>query len=291
MRQKLGSITLFLILFMPLRQSAAPVRQSAAPANETVLSTRLANYEMDVKLDAQKRLIDGTEILTWKNSTPHPTSELQFHLYYNAWLNEESSQFRSIRRRRSFRESQSDYRENDWAYNKVHSIKILGGQDWSETDISASMEYIQPDDGNKHDRTVLRVALPKPVAPGQTIRVELQWQSKVPRTFARTGVRGDYFFLAQWFPKIGVFEEDGKWNCHQFIQTEFYADFGIYDVKMTVPNGWVVGATGKEIEKADNGDGTTTHRFYQEDVHDFAWVTTPRFSVHNELFEDRKSVV
>lgn len=286
MRQKLGSITLFLILFMPLRQSAAPVRQSAAPANETVLSTRLANYEMDVKLDAQKRLIDGTEILTWKNNTRHATSELQFHLYYNAWLNEESSQFQSIRRRRSFRESQSDYRENDWAYNKVHSIKILGGQNWSEADISASMEYIQPDDGNKHDRTVLRVALPKPVAPGQTIRVELQWQSKVPRTFARTGVRGDYFFLAQWFPKIGVFEEDGKWNCHQFIQTEFYADFGIYDVKMTVPNGWVVGATGKETGKADNGDGTTTHHYYQEDVHDFAWVTTPRFSVHNELFEE-----
>ena len=279
MRQKLGSITLFLILFMPLRQASAQ-------ANETALSVRLANYEMDVKLDAQKRLIDGTEILTWKNNTSHLTSELQFHLYYNAWLNEESSQFQSIRRRRSFRESQSDYRENDWAYNKVRSIKILGGQNWSEADISASMEYIQPDDGNKHDRTVLRVALPKPVAPGKTIRVELQWQSKVPRTFARTGVRGDYFFLAQWFPKVGVFEEDGRWNCHQFIQTEFYADFGIYDVKMTVPDGWVVGATGKEIEKTDNGDGTTTHRYYQEDVHDFAWVTTPHFSVQNELFEE-----
>ncbi len=96
MRQKLGSITLFLIFFMPLRQSAAP-------GNETVLSARLANCEMAVKLAAQKRLIDGTEILTWKNSTPHPTSELQFHLYYNAWPNEESSQFHSIRRRRSFR--------------------------------------------------------------------------------------------------------------------------------------------------------------------------------------------
>ena len=279
MRQKLSSITLALILIMPLKQSAGM-------ANETALSSRLANYEMDVKLDAQKRLIDGTEVLTWKNNTSHPTSELQFHLYYNAWLNEESSQFHSIRRRRSFRENQSDFRENDWAYNKVHSIKILGSQDWSESDISASMEFIQPDDDNKQDRTVLNVALPKPVAPGKTIRVELQWQSKIPRTFARTGVRGDYFFLAQWFPKIGVFEEDGKWNCHQFIQTEFYADFGIYDVKMTVPNGWIVGATGKETEKADNGDGTTTHRYYQEDVHDFAWVTTPHFSVHNELFKE-----
>ncbi|MCG8604670.1 hypothetical protein MJD09_06690 [bacterium] len=66
---------------------------------------------------------------------------------------------------------------------------------------------------------------------------------------ARTGVRGDYYFLAQWFPKIGVLEPDGTWNCHQFIQTEFYADFGNYDVKLTVPTGWVVNATGKEMER------------------------------------------
>ncbi len=104
MLQRLGSITLVLILFMP-------IKQSTALANETALSARLANYEMDVKLDAQKRLIDGTEILTWKNSTPHATSELQFHLYYNAWLNEESSQFNSVLLGRSFRENLSDFRE------------------------------------------------------------------------------------------------------------------------------------------------------------------------------------
>ena len=68
MLQKLGSITLVLTLFMPLRQSGAQ-------ENETALSARLANYEMDVKLDAQKRLINGTEILTWKNSTSHSTSQ------------------------------------------------------------------------------------------------------------------------------------------------------------------------------------------------------------------------
>ncbi len=250
------------------------------------LSARLANYEMDVRLDVKKRLIDGTEILTWKNNTNHSTSELQFHLYYNAWLNEGSSQFNSVRRRRSFRENLDDYRENDWAYNKVHSIKILDGENRQKEDISTRMAFIQPDDGNENDRTVLRVALPKPVAPGKTIRLQIQWQSKVPRTFARTGTRGDYFFIAQWFPKIGVFEEDGGWNCHQFIQTEFYADFGVYDVKITVPTGWMVGATGKEIEKRDNGDGSTTHRYYQGDVHDFAWVTTPHFTVHNETFEE-----
>ncbi|MFQ5864749.1 MAG: M1 family metallopeptidase [bacterium] len=247
------------------------------------LSERIANYDMDVKLDVQNRLINGTELLTWKNSTAFPTSELQFHLYYNAWRNDQSSMFKSVRYR-SF--DFSDYRDQDWAYCEVRSIKIQPGFGRSEADLTEKMEFIQPDDGNEHDRTVFRVALPGPVAPGETIHLEIQWQSKVPRTFARTGVRGDYYFLAQWFPKIGVFEQDGQWNCHQFIQTEFYADFGVYDVKMTVPTGWVVGATGKEVEQKDNGDGTTTHRYYQEDVHDFAWTTTPHFQVHTERFEE-----
>ena len=80
--------------------------------------------------------------------------------------------------------------------------------------------------------------------------------------------------------------EDSGWNCHQFhAGTEFYSDYGIYDVKLTVPRGWVVGATGVERESRDNPDATTTHRFYQEDVHDFAWTTSPDYLVKTARFE------
>jgi hypothetical protein len=239
---------------------------------------------MDVRLDVEKRLINGTEVITWRNITSHPTDELQFHLYYNAWRNTTSSYLNSIRYRTSF--NYSDYNENDWAYCDVQSMKILSGHGFPETDLTTALEFIQPDDGNEDDRTVLRARLPGTVGPGETISLEIQWETKVPRPFSRTGVRGDYYFLAQWFPKIGVFEPEGAWNCHQFIQTEFYADFGVYDVKMTVPAGWILGATGREIEKNDNDDGSTTHRYYQEDVHDFTWVTTPHFTVHTQRFED-----
>lgn len=269
-----------LLMLAALALPAAVQAQSATP-----LSERLANYEMNVRLDVSKRLIDGTEILTWTNNTAYTVPDLRFHLYYNAWLNQNSSMFKSVRARR-YKTDLDEYRENDWAYCKVQAIQVLPQGTRAAADLTAQMAYIQPDDGNPDDRTVLRVPLPQPVRPGESIRVQIQWQSKVPRTFARTGARGDYFFLAQWFPKIGVFEDNGEWNCHQFIQTEFYADFGVYDVKMTVPTGWVLGATGKEIGKTDNGDGTTTHHYYQEDVHDFAWVTTPHFSVHTDRFEE-----
>ncbi len=260
---------------------------SYSPAQEMAkaLSPRLANYEMDVRLDVPQRLVHGQEILTWTNSTQKATSELQFHLYYNAWLNTESSMMRSIRSR-NYKKNLSDYHENDWAYCKVNSIKTLADEGRTAADLTSQMAYIQPDDGNAQDRTVMRVNLPQPVGPGETIRVQIHWVIKVPRTFERTGRRGDYFLIGQWFPKIGVLEENGVWNSHQFIQTEFYADFGVYDVKLTVPSGWIVGATGKEIEKTINDDATTTHHYYQEDVHDFVWVTTPHFHVFNETFAE-----
>ena len=92
---------------------------------------------------------------------------------------------------------------------------------------------------------------------------------------------------AQWFPKIGVFEDTG-WNCHQFhAATEFFSDFGIYDVRLTVPSGWIVGATGIERARRDEGDRTTTHHYYAEDVHDFAWTTSPDYVERVERFGAR----
>ena len=258
--------------------------QATTPAQfNPPLSQRIASYQMDIRLDTEKKLLHGREILTWINSTDFPARELQFHLYYNAWRNDKSSFLNSVRRRAG---DLSRHRDDDWAYCHIESMRILEEGNFTGADITSQYEYIQPDDNNPDDRTVIRVPLPQAVQPGDTIRLEIVWELKIPRTFARTGAIGEYFFLAQWFPKIGVFEANGQWNCHQFIQTEFYADYGVYDVNLTVPTGWVVGATGVEIERTDNGDGTTTHRYYQEDVHDFTWVTTPHFREFYRTFEE-----
>jgi hypothetical protein len=115
--------------------------------------------------------------------------------------------------------------------------------------------------------------------------IDVSWTAHVPRTFARTGAIGNFFFIAQWFPKLGVLQDEG-WNCHQFHSaTEFFSDYGVYDVSLTVPSGWPLGATGVQRERVDNNDGTTTHRYYQEDVHDFAWTTSPDYLERDARFE------
>ncbi len=246
-------------------------------------SPRNASYSIDVELDPGERSLKGREVLTWRNIANVATSELQFHLYYNAWKNTRSTWMRE--RLLSGGPSLHDRPADDWGWIDVTAVRLLDASDAAPIDLTARGHHIAPDDGNTHDETVLAVPLPHPVEPGDVVRVELEWTSRVPRTFRRTGAIGDYFFLAQWFPKIGVFQDAG-WNCHQFhLATEFFADYGVYDVRMTVPGDWVLGATGIEQRVTDNQDGTATHHYYQEDVHDFAWTVSPNFIDVRQQFE------
>ena len=136
-------------------------------------------------------------------------------------------------------------RAEDLAAIDISSLTITGGA-IAPADLTKQMRFIAPDDGNEDDRTVMAVALPEPIGPGETITLDIAFTAKIPRPFARTGAIGNYFFIAQWFPKIGVLDAAGTWNCHQFhVGTEFFSDFGVYDVRMTVPRGWPLAATGR----------------------------------------------
>ncbi len=262
-----------------------PVSQDYARAQEAEgLSARNANYTIEVRLDPTAKILEGREILAWRNDTRVPASELWLHLYYNAWKNNNSTWMRENTLRPSRRKRK--IRRDDWGYCNVKTVRVLPQGPFAAAELASQMRFAAPDDNNPDDQTVLVVPLPRAVRPDETIQVEIVWESKIPRTFARTGYRGNFFFLAQWFPKLGVFQADGTWNCHQFhAATEFFSDYGIYEVHMTVPTGWLVGATGVAVEVINNTDGTTTHRYRQEDVHDFAWTTSPDYREAHRRFE------
>ncbi len=276
---------------LPWILSCLALAAAQLPAQEP-LSPRNANYTIDVTLDPETRTLDGRQVLTWRNLQDEPTDELWFHLYWNGWRNSRSTWMLESRLRQR-RDRLRDPREGDWSYQQIDAARLLppdtdvrlGPEEESGTDLLATLRYEAPDDGNPDDRTVMVLELPEPVAPGETVRVELEWRAKVPRTFARTGYRGDYFFVAHWFPKLGVFEPEG-WNCHQFhAATAFYSDYGVYDVTINVPDRFVVGATGRQDNRDDNGDGTVSYRHRQEDVHAFTWTASPDFVEFEQRFE------
>ena len=235
------------------------------------LTRPIASYQISCRLDAEKKVVEGTELLTWTNMTTKPAPTLQFHLYLNAFRNTLST---------FWRESGGEHRGNplpeSWGSIEVTRMTLADG-----TDLLAAMTFISPDDGNPHDRTVAEVQLPRAVAPGETISLSIDFRSRLPRVSTRTGWKGDFFLVAQWFPKIGVFEEDG-WNCHQFHSaSEFFADFGDYDVSIEVPARYrgKIGATGRRVEERDVQGDRVLYRFRQESVHDFAWTADPGYIV------------
>ena len=240
------------------------------------LSPRIVTYAISVSLDPVEKMLTGKETLTWRNTSTDRVGELQFHLYLNAFKNTAST---------FMRESEGGHRgitmaDGGWGWIDVTSMKTAEGED-----LTPRIEFIHPDDNNEKDRTVIRVPLSKPVLPGQTIRLSIDFTAKLPRIFARTGYYQNYYMIGQWFPKIGVYEAagqryavKGQWNCHQFhANTEFYADYGVYDVDLTVPKEYVVGATGILVGEKDLGNGTKAATYHAEDVHDFAWTASASY--------------
>ena len=248
---------------------------------ESSLSQRIANYDMDVSLNPKTKIIDGFETLHWKNTSNDNITELQFHLYLNAFKNTNSTFMKeSGGQHRGF--SQDESKQEKWGWTDILSIKINNGQDLVD-----KIKFIHPDDDNVNDQTVISVPLTKAVRPGEIIDIAIKFKSKLPKIFARTGFSDDYFLVGQWFPKIGVYEypgiryaEKGQWNCHQFhANSEFYADYGVYNVNITLPQKFVVGAVGIQTKESINKDGTKTVSFRAEDVIDFAWTASPLFKI------------
>jgi len=244
------------------------VRPIATLADQP-LSERVVAYQIDARFDPAKHTLDATEVLTYRNPTGRPQDTFPFHLYLNAF--QPQSTF--------VREGHREHRDLQWeekyrASADIKSLEVVG-----IGDLTAKIKFISPDDGNPDDRTVFQVTLPRPVGPNESVQFKIVFHDQFGQIVARTGYRNHFMMGAQWFPKVGVWWQ-GAWNCHQFhSDTEFFADFGAYDVKLTLPQNEVVGASGIEISEIKNNDGTKTLTFRGEDIHDFAWTAQPDFQV------------
>ncbi len=229
------------------------------PVVHAALTTPVASYTIAVTLDTEAKTLAAHEVVTYVNTTADPIPDLVFHLYLNAFRDRNSI---------FLREGGATHRGQGWdpkhpGWIQVTDIRLSDGT-------PLALEEIE-------DGTLARADLPAPVAPGETVEVELDFRAQLPRVFARTGYAGDFFMVGQWFPKLGVWQ-DGAWNAYPFhANSEFYADFGTYDVTITLPVGYVTGGTGLPVSTVDNGDGTQTVHYHAEDVIDFAWTASPRF--------------
>ncbi len=245
-----------------------------ATLSDKPLSERVVAYQIDARFDATRHTLDATEVLTYRNLTGKPQDTFPFHLYLNAF--NPTSTFMKEERRDS---SGFEWKDKYKASADVKSLEVAG-----MGDLTSQIKFVSPDDGNLDDRTVFQVKLPRPVAPNESVQFKIAFHDQFGEVVARTGYSQNFMMGAQWFPKVGVWWQ-GAWNCHQFhATTEFFADFGTYDVKLTVPQNEVVGASGVQVGEIKNSDGTKTLTFRGEDIHDFAWTAQPDYNVFESDF-------
>ena len=255
------------------------------------LAGNRVDYRIEARVDTAAMTLDGRERVRFTNRTAVATDEVWFHLYWNAFSSNRSTHL--VESGGKLRGVEID---SGWGWQRVTGLRAL------DTDLLGTLTVETPDDANADDRTVVRCKLPRAVAPGETLELDVEWSAKIPRVRRRTGHKGDFLFIAQWFPKLGVFEGERGWNCHQFhAPTEFFSDWGTYDVTLDLPAEYEgkIGATGVLAEPASRADGRVRARFVAPSltdrerldatgrvpwVHDFAWTADPDYKPRTRTF-------
>ncbi|GAB2769087.1 hypothetical protein HNQ93_000265 [Hymenobacter luteus] len=248
-------------------------------------------YSIDVALDDQQHMLNGREEIIYTNNSPDALPYLWFHLWPNAYRNNETA----------FARQQLRNGSRKFQFATQQQRGFIDGLDFRVNGQPAQLvpEASSPD--------MARLVLPQPLAPGASITITTPFRVKIPDSFSRFGHVNQSYQITQWYPKPAVYDQKG-WHPMPYLdQGEFYSEFGSFDVRITLPANYVVGATGvlqnpdeqhrldqlaaataaKKTQKDFGNDlsfpasaaETKTLRYVQDRVHDFAWFADKRFNV------------
>jgi hypothetical protein len=252
--------------------SASPPRADFTAALQA--PSKVASYDIEAKLDTSAHRITGHETIHFVNRSTVALNELWFHLYLNAFKNDKTLFLRS-----PFGAGRSGDKAHEYGYVDVKKLSLVGGDG---TDLWPNRDRHSPNDPD--DETDLRLPLPNPVEPGASLGLELTFEDQLPEIVERMGYSGSFHFLGQWFPKLARLEPNGQFAHFSFhAQSEFYADFGDYDVTLDVPEAFRVGASGRLVPDASAHDpGRKRLHYLAPNVHDFAWTAWDKFELRSE---------
>lgn len=251
---------------VPVSSRSAPTESLKAPSEVKAV----ASYTLSASLDVDRHLVAGSGTITFVNVSEKPLSALFVHLYLNAFEHERTV----FRRERSL-----GFRGHD-SIDEPGRISVRKFR-WQEEGREVWPAGAHTP-GDSDDRTDIEVPLPRSIAPGETATFEVDFESQLPSVALRTGFAGSFHMVGQWFPKLAKLEKDGTFAHFPFQRfSEFYADFGDYDVTIDVPAAFTVGATGRLADEREEG-GRRFLRYRQSAVHDFAFTAWDGFDERSE---------
>lgn len=272
-----------------------------------------ADYVIECTLDVDNQRLDGSELITYHNNSPNTLRYIWLQLDENqhaADANNQKFEPSSISPTMSEQQMRSlePWRELDKFGVNIKAVTLKNG---------SPLEYTI-------NKTMMRIVLPKPLKPGESFSFSVKWHYYlIDRINSVSWGRGGYeyfpkddnyiFTITQWYPRLCVYSDFEGWQNNQFTgRGEFALNFGNFDVKMTLPEDYVVGSTGncqnysdvltptqmkrwkqaqsssepvevvtlddaKNTESAKRSTKLKTWHYKAENVRDFAWTASRKF--------------
>lgn len=258
------------------------------------------NYTIDVSLNDKEHTLNGFEKIEYINNSPDTLRFIWFHIWPNAYKNDKTA----------FSDQLLENGNTNFYFSGKEQKGYINRLDFKVNNVTAEIQ-----DHPQHI-DIVKLILPSPLSPGEKINITTPFHVKLPYNFSRGGHDGESYQVTQWYPKPAVYDKNGWHEMAYLDQGEFYSEFGNYDVKVTVPENYVVAATG-ELQNAEEKEwlkkrGTYTWQpirkrikkgssvktivqkfptssaeiktlhFTQDRVHDFAWFADKRFIVAHD---------
>ena len=204
----------------------------------TILSLNLAaqnyfqqkvNYTIDVVLNDEDHTLKGMVYIDYTNNSPDDLDFLWFHIWPNAYKNNTTSLAKQKLEDGSTALHYATEEERGYITNL--DFKVAGK--------SVKWNY------HPEHIDICKLILNKPIQAGESIRISTPFFVKIPDAkFSRLGHVKQSYMITQWYPKPAVYDKDG-WHPMPYLdQGEFYSEFGSFDVSITLPGNYTIGATG-----------------------------------------------
>lgn len=262
---------------------------TAYAQNTTSYWQQEVNYKIAVTLDDKQHELTGNLQFTYHNNSPNDLPFLYIHLWPNAYKNQSSA----------YGQQELRNGDTDFFYSATADRGFIDQLSFTAhgKNLVFELDPQNPDIG--------KLLLPQPLKSKDSLVITTPFHVKIPETYSRLGHIGESYQITQWYPKPAVYDPLG-WHPMPYLdQGEFYSEYGSFDVSITLPQNYVVGATGdlqntdeqawleqkvaqtdtiaafdeKDLSFPTSAATTKTLRYIQTRVHDFAWFADKRFHV------------
>jgi aminopeptidase N len=258
-------------------------------------------YTIHAELNETEKSITGKETIIYKNNSPHTLEFIWFHIWPNAYSHDSTALMLQIRNDEERAKKKASYGKGS-----IEGLAFTVNDRAAHTEAHPNPQYID----------VIKLLLPSPLRPGDSVSISTPFKVMLPPYFSRSGFAGTQFMACQWYPKPAVFDQAG-WHEFPYLDMgEFYSEYGDYNVSLTVPSSYVVGATGNLVTKSEvdlyrklgsqnvaqrkkkpalytpyTGDPTKTLTWYASNVPDFAWFADKDFVIQYDTIRLRNGNV